>query len=623
VFAASEGTEDKFTRSSVVRLQFAGANREVTVEGEEPLPGAANFFLGNDPQQWQTNVPTYAAIIYHDLYPGIDLIYSGKQGRLKSEFVVAAGADPTAITMEYSGASSMSVRDDGALVLETPIGKLIEAPPHIYQMVDDERVTVEGRYVLLGEREVAFALGDYVSTKTLIIDPTLQWNTFLGSANADAGKGITVDTSGNVYVTGYSNSSWGSPLNPHAGYTDVFVAKLSSAGQLEWNTFLGSVAYDYGQGVAVDSSGNVYVTGYSNSSWGSPLNPYAGYSDVFVAKLSSAGQLEWNTFLGSEDSDCVYDIAIANEDLYVVGYSSASWGTPLSGHTGGDDAFVAKLTSSGALQWNTFLGGAGDDFGLGVAVDGSGCPYVTGKSGNWGSPVNPHAGYPDAFVAKLADNGAVLWNTFLGSVGENGGWGITVVGNGVCVVGRSDGGWGSPLSPHTGDGNMDAFVAKVDSTGNLLWNTFLGSHGLDWATGVVSDDSGNITLIGRSEGSWGSPLIPHAGWTDVFIAELGSNGNLQWNTFLGSEYNDWGEGVVSDLGGNIYLVGLSAAGWGSPLSPHTGDGDWDAFVAKIGEGGTTTIYVPDDYPTIQAAVDAANPNDTIIVRNGTYVENRT
>jgi len=164
VFAASEETEGGDTRSSVVRLRFAGANGEVKVEGEKPLPGAANFFLGNDPEKWQANVPTYAAITYHDLYPGIDLTYSGNQGRLKSEFVVAAGADPTVITMAYSGASAMYVQD-GALVLETPIGKLVEASPLIYQMLDEERVTVEGGYRLLGNGEVAFTLGEYVTAE--------------------------------------------------------------------------------------------------------------------------------------------------------------------------------------------------------------------------------------------------------------------------------------------------------------------------------------------------------------------------------------------------------------------------------------------------------------------------
>jgi hypothetical protein len=179
VFAASEQTEDELTRSSVVRLRFTGANGELKVEGEKPLPGVANFFLGSDPGGWRTGVSTYAAVTYQDLYPGIDLIYSGKQGRLKSEFVVAADTDPTVITMSYSGASSMYLREDGALVLETPTGKLVEAPPLIYQVIDEERVAIEGGYRLLENGEVSFTLDDYVLTEPLIIDPTFVYSTYL------------------------------------------------------------------------------------------------------------------------------------------------------------------------------------------------------------------------------------------------------------------------------------------------------------------------------------------------------------------------------------------------------------------------------------------------------------
>jgi len=175
VFAAGEATEGEDSRSSVMRLRFSEANEEVKVEGESPLPGVANFFLGNNPEKWRAKVPTYAAITYHDLYPGIDLIYSGKQSCLKSEFVVAAGADPTVIVMDYSGASAMYVREDGMLVLETPIGRLVEAPPLIYQMIDEERVTVDGGYCLLGNGEVAFALGKYDPKEQLVIDPALVY----------------------------------------------------------------------------------------------------------------------------------------------------------------------------------------------------------------------------------------------------------------------------------------------------------------------------------------------------------------------------------------------------------------------------------------------------------------
>ncbi|MCK4393146.1 SBBP repeat-containing protein, partial [Candidatus Bipolaricaulota bacterium] len=308
VFAASEETEGEDTRSSAVRLRFTGVNGEVKVEGEKPLPGVANFFLGNDPEQWRANVPTYAAITYQHLYPGIDLVYSGKQGRLKSEFVVAAGADPTLIIMDYSGVSSMYVREDGALVLETPIGELVKAPPLIYQMIGEERVTVEGGYRLLGEGQVAFTLGDYVPTEPLIIDPTFIYSTYLGGSNDDRVRGIAVDGSGNAYIIGETycgDFPTQDPLQPNcSGNYDAFVAKLNTSGSvLIYSTYLGGHGHDNGWAIAVDDSGSAYITGYTESSnfpTQDPLQPNcSGEKDAFVAKLNTSGSaLIYSTYLG-------------------------------------------------------------------------------------------------------------------------------------------------------------------------------------------------------------------------------------------------------------------------------------------------------------------------------------
>jgi len=266
VFAASEQAQGEDAHSSAVRLRFDGANTNVEVQGTQPLVGVSNFFLGNDPDNWQSNVPTYATITYHDLYPGIDLVYSGKQGRLKSEFVVVPGAEPTTITMNYSGASSMYLRDDGALVLQTPIGELIEEAPYIYQMINEEQVVVEGGYRLLEDERVGFTLGDYNPTKPLIIDPVLIYSTYLGGSSDDRGNGIAVDASGCAYVTGdtYSGdfpvkNSYGSVPT---GTPSVFVTKLDPSGSsLVYSTYLGGGLWEYGYSIAVDTGGCAYVTG--------------------------------------------------------------------------------------------------------------------------------------------------------------------------------------------------------------------------------------------------------------------------------------------------------------------------------------------------------------------------
>ncbi|MEW5939279.1 MAG: Ig-like domain-containing protein, partial [Chloroflexota bacterium] len=225
-------------------------------------------------------------------------------------------------------------------------------------------------------------------------------------SNGDAGSNIAFDLSGEAYVTGRSFATWGAPINAHAGNDDVFVARLDSSGALVWNTFLGSSNYDVSYGIAVNSAGNAYVTGYSYVTWGAPINALAGGSDAFVAKLDSSGALVWNTFLGSSYGDTGYNIAVdSSGEAYVTGRSYATWGTPINAHAGNDDAFVVRLDSNGALVWSTFLGSSNYDYGWGIAVDSSGNAYVTGYGyATWGSPINAHAGLFDAFVAKLTQD---------------------------------------------------------------------------------------------------------------------------------------------------------------------------------------------------------------------------
>jgi hypothetical protein len=258
-------------------------------------------------------------------------------------------------------------------------------------------------------------VGDYDTTQALVIDPTLTWNTFLGTGGAfenDYGQSIAVDSSGNVYVAGHSNATWGSPVRAYSGSGyDVFVAKLDNSGNLVWNTFLGgSGGEDQGFGIAVDGSGNVYVTGWSAATWRSPVRSFSGgNADAFAAKLSSSGSLTWNTFFGSSGGSGSYGPGVAVDgsgNVHLVGHSNATWGSPWRAFGGGSyDAFAVKLNSSGSLASNGFLGGFGSDYGYGIATDGGGNVYVVGSSSaTWGSPPRPYGASDDAFVAKLAQN---------------------------------------------------------------------------------------------------------------------------------------------------------------------------------------------------------------------------
>ncbi|MCX6565539.1 MAG: SBBP repeat-containing protein [Candidatus Aminicenantes bacterium] len=428
--------------------------------------------------------------------------------------------------------------------------------------------------------------GDHDSRRPLAISLTLSWNTFLGGISADMISGIAVDPLGNIYVAGESAMPWGSPIRAHSDRMDAFVAKLNANGNLLWNTFLGGTPTDWGRDIAVDQFGNVYVAGYSDGTWGSPVRAFSGDNDdVFVAKLNTYGMLQWNTFLGGTDKDVGYGLAVDTiGNIYVSGDSWASWGSPIRAFSGNDDAFVAKLDASGNLSWNTFLGGTDKDVGYGLAVDTIGNVYVTGNSwATWGSPIRPITGPEIAFIAKLNTRGVLQWNTFLGG-GRGEGIAIDSIGN-VYVTGYSIATWGSPVRSYSG--GWDAFVAKLDSYGNLGWNTFLGGLGYEEGIGVVVNSIGNIYMTGIGEQTWGSPIRPPFGGADGLVAKLDAGGNLRWNTFLGGTGYDEGKDIAVDSVGNIYVAGDSGATWGTPIRAFAGLDD--GFVAKIKERCSLTI----------------------------------
>ena len=309
------------------------------------------------------------------------------------------------------------------------------------------------------------------------LDPegNLLWNTFLGGDRYGTNEiyvSIAVHGTDSVYVTGQGSHTWGTPLRAHAKQDDAFVAGLDSDGNLVWNTFLGGSANDYGNDIATDSLGNVYVVGESNSGWSCDstppscmVEPYYGY-DAFVAKLGSNGSLLWNSFLGGTSGDSAYGIAIDDADhLFVTGTSGGSWGDPIRSYTessyewGHDDAFVASMDTSGNRIWNTFLGGNSDDEGYAIDVDHRGHVYVAGYSGN-------------------------SWGTSSSQTYE------------------------------------DAFVAGLDADGNLLWNAILGARDVDIAFGVAADDDDHVLVTGFSEAEWGEPLRPFSGGVSVFVAHL-------------------------------------------------------------------------------------------------------
>lgn len=454
-----------------------------------------------------------------------------------------------------------------------------------------------------------FAPRSYNQQHSLTLAPTLSWNTFLGKGGYD----IVMDSSGNVYIEGGSSTSWGSPVMPFTGSHDTFVAKLDSSGNLIWNTFFGGdVAGINVYSMGIDDSGNIYIAGTSYTGWGNPIRAYGDNVDAFVAKLDSSGHLMWNTFLGGpshfdQQTDYGFDIAVdGSGNIYVTGQSFGTWGNPIHAYASlppdyspNGDAFVAKLDTSGNLAWNTFLGSTGTDLSSGISVDSSGNVYLTGMSqATWGSPIQAfHSGF-DAFLARLDPSGNLVWNTFMGGSGSDYGQQIALDSSGnIYITGMSKAAWGSPVRAFSA-ASEDAFVTKLDPSGNLTWNTFFGGSGDEYGESIQIGNSGNLYIIGNSSATWGNPTRAYTAAEDAFVASVDSSGHLIGNTFLGGNGNDQGNAIVSDGNRNVYAIGLSASTWGSPLQAYTTGTD-TTFIAKVN-------FPPAAYSSVRANANPTN-----------------
>src|SRR6266568_2235392 len=390
-----------------VKLDFVGANPDAKLAGEERTPAVVSYFKGGR-ADWKTGLPTYGRVVYANLWPDIDLVYSGVGGRLKYTFVVRPGADPKRIRLAYRGATAVGVSREGRLSVSTPVGPLVEDTPYVYQEAGADRVQVEGTYALEAEeagdtRRFGFRVGPYDHGKPLFLDPVvLAYCGFIGGSAGEAANAVAVDGSGNAYVTGNTGSSEASfpvAVGPDLTYNggfggDAFVAKVNAAGTaLVYCGYIGGSGDDYGYGVAVDTAGNAYVTGQTNSTEATfpvtvgPDLTANGQTDAFVAKVNAAGTaLVYCGYIGGLNGDTGTGVAVDNSgNAYVTGYTSSTQATfpvivgPDLTFRKANDAFVAKVNPAGtALVYCGYIGGSGSDFGQGIAVDGSGNAYVVG-----------------------------------------------------------------------------------------------------------------------------------------------------------------------------------------------------------------------------------------------------
>jgi Beta-propeller repeat/RTX calcium-binding nonapeptide repeat (4 copies) len=649
------------TNSATVRSSLADSNPNPTISGLDKLPGFANFILGEDSSQWHTDVPTFNGVVYQNVYQGIDRIFKGTEGKLKSEFLVAPFADPSQIRMNYSGVNNIRLRDDGALILETPLGELIDNAPIVYQDINGQRVNVPAAYNLLGNNQVNFSLGDFDRTKPLVIDPVLAYSTYLAGDGNDGANRMTVDSTGAAYIIGTTTNANNFPTTPGAyqttlgGQSDILVTKINPEGTaLVYSTYIGGPNNDEGFGIAVDSQGNAYLTGPVNPGYPTTigsLKPTAAITSAAVTKLNVAGNsLVYSTFLGSNaisnnaylgapGSSLGNGIKVdSNGNAYITGPTFGDFPTTANAfqpiYRGGMDGFFAKVNPTGSgLVYSTYFGGSGIDDAKNIAIDNSGNAYIVGDTNSTDLPAinaiqNTGGGDQyDAFISKFDTNGALSYSTYFGGSGDEKSADIAVDSSGnayfVGYTSSTNFPTASLIQATNAGGANDVFVSKLSPGGNsLVYSTYLGGNGDDNANRITLDSANNVYVTGDTT----STNFPtknaiqsvSGGGRDAFVTKINSSGSaLVDSTYLGGSADDYGGAIAVDAFGAVYVAGGTKSTnfpTANPLQVANVAANFDVFITKIIPGGPQVKIVESGGST-NVAESGTTDTYTVVLTN--------
>ncbi|HQU84053.1 MAG TPA: SBBP repeat-containing protein [Pyrinomonadaceae bacterium] len=633
-FLNNPKTEDQKpkTVSENLTMQFVGANKNPNISGEAETVTKTNYYIGKKRFE---NLSNYKRVNYKNIYDGIDAVFYGNEnGQLEYDFIVAPNADTNKINLNFDGAKDLLIDENGNLVVKTENAELTQQKPFAYQIIDGEKREVEANYVKCNQSQIAncksqisFALGEYDRNLPLIIDPKVDYLTYIGGTAFDDTFEVAADVQGNAYFTGKTES-----LNFHGEIRDgndaggAYIAKLNAQGtDFLYVTILEGNGEDTARGIAVDASGNAFVTGVASHFFPTTSGAYdtthgvANSADAFAAKLNTSGTLVYSTFLGGTDLDEAFDVAIdAGGKAYVVGftYSNVAFptknkyqgcGIPLTpgGTFDSQDAFLTVLNAAGSdITYSSCIGntlgivGASDETAFSVAVDSANNAYVTGITNSNSFKVKnafqPNiGGGKDGWVAKFnpaaSGDASVVYATFLGGSGTDQGNGIAVNSSGQAHVVGLTGSTNFPLlNPFRSTNQInEGFVTILNASGNGLVNSsFLGGSDQDVANNVALDATGSIYVTGNTTSSNFPTALPfqaaRAGVKDAFVSKIKFGRGVISSSFLGGTGNDNGDGIA--VSGNfIYVTGDTAS---TNLATTNGvvkqtTNNADGFVAKI------------------------------------------
>ena len=589
---------------SVVRMGLANANPRASVSGTDELPGKSNYFIGNDPTKWRRNVPQFARVRYAGVYPGIDLVYYGSQGRLEYDFEVSPNADPGQVVLQFEGADKLDLNADGDLVLTADGGDVRLHAPRIYQKVGAEQQPVAGHFALLGKNQAGFSIGNYDRTRELIIDPVLTYSTYVGGTGAEGCTAvavpnctaIAVDSASNIYIaTPTTSPSFPSGTTTLKGPSDVLIAKFSpnasGSAQLLYSTYVGGTGTETPAGIAVGSGFSVVVAGSTTSTDFPTINgiapptPFSAATHAFLVKLDSSGVTLYSTLLGGGGTDTATGLALDTQGKAYLTGTTTSTNFPVTPNSyqttlkGPSQVFVSKIDPASAgvlsLMYSTYFGGSipttGAAVGGGIAVDTNNSIYITGTTNFTDFPVL------NAFQPCLDAPTAT-----------------------------------APTSPScsTSVTATDAFVARFSLTNaatsqslySLNYSSYLGGTGTDAGYGIAVDSGSNAYVTGFTTSTdFVIPTGPtpvqstNGGGDDVFLAKVNNPSSvaasLIYFSYLGGSGNDAGMAVVADT-----LQGARVTGWTDSANfptttgaPYTSSGGGrDAFLARFDTVATST-----------------------------------
>ncbi len=616
------GGETVFARpgGDPVRMKLRGS-KAAKFEALEKLPGVSNYYRGNDPKKWREGVPHYARVRAKSVYEGVDIVYYGNERRLEYDFVVAPGADASKIELAYEGTRSMRVAPDGDLVLVTKGGELRQKKPVVYQEVEGRRVEVAASYRIAGP-VVRFELAKYDAERALVIDPILEYGTFLNGSGVEVANGVAVDGSGAIVVAGTTTSADFPMVN--AAFTapaqeQGFVTKLNPAGTaLVYSTFMGGSPISRLYGLALDASGNAYVAGYTFSTTFPVLNavqpdPGGGGTDGFVARLGSAGQLAFATYLGGSSQDDFYSIAVNATGIAVAGSSGSQ---TLTGGAGG--GVVVKLAIDGsAIQFTKSIASGPL---RGIAMDSTGAAYVTGTVGS-GLPTTPGAyqtapgGSGDAFAAKLSASGTQwVFVTYIGGAGSDTGSAIAVdTGGRAAVAGTTDSAdfplKNAALSTQV-PSDFNGFLTVLNASGTGIdFSTQFGGELNDYAQAVAAAPAGGGFVVGGRTRSSKFPLDGSWRWKrntfedSGFAVRFRADGSLVYSSVLAADsevlsaaFTPASAAVLAGATPRQYRFDWSDSDLATPGSYTPSAGVSGAFVARFVDGPTAVPVTVNTVP---------------------------